>query len=108
MKATNLTLPEFAFLDDPALHGRNVILHIRSASVVEILEANETCLAPNVISKHFTYRDRYGFDEKMVAALHHAPLLSDYSRDEIIAQVLDPVIEYYKRDCDSMDKSAFN
>lgn len=45
-KKIELTLPAFAFLEDSGhdgntLEGRNVIMHIRSASVVEILERDK-------------------------------------------------------------------
>lgn len=49
----NLTLPEFAFIEgsghekggDP-LYGRNVIMHIRSASIIEIFGRKDVALNP--------------------------------------------------------------
>lgn len=100
-RKTELALPPFAWLTDSALEGRNVILHVRSASVVEMLEAGAAHIKKGVMSKRFTYRNIYGIDEEMIAVLHHSPLTDD--RSIIESEILDPAIEYYKHDCDRQD-----
>ena len=55
MKGIELTLPEFAFVessghDGDKLQGRNVILHSRSASVMEVFETDKVYLHKDVIS----------------------------------------------------------
>lgn len=105
-KAIDLSLPPVAWLsNDEKLAGRNVLLHVRSASVVEILERDFALLKTDTIAKEFVYTNIYGVDEPMVAALHFAPLLTDCSPEEISELVLNPVIEYYKKECDKMDRA---
>lgn len=102
-KLTDLSLPAFAFLDDPTLRGRNVILHVRSASVVEILEEDSVlALDENAIRYHFVY-DGPAAPERMVAVLHHAPLLEASDPEEIVDIVLRPAAEYYMEDCRRLD-----
>lgn len=58
-KLVNLTLPEFAFVEgsehekNNILSGRIVILHIRSASVVEILDRDNSFLTEGVLAYNF-------------------------------------------------------
>lgn len=102
-KAVNLTLPTFAWLTDDELDGRDVLLHVRSASVLEFFDANNVvCLRPDVIQKRFVYRNRYGVDEPVIVAVHYAPLLDDF--ELIMDEVVEPAIAYYKADCDKMDE----
>ena len=103
----NLTLPPFAWLSDDSLAGRNVILHVRSASVIEILQDEPTLvLNPNVITKRFTYRSIFGTTEKMIAALHYSPLVDD--KEQILDAIIDPAIEYYCDDCDKQDRRTMS
>ena len=67
-------------------------------------------IRPDAIRKKFRYRD-----VDMLAVLHHAPLLSDLSAEEITEQVLDPAIDYFIEDLDRIidsedlkDASAMN
>ena len=105
-KKIELTLPAFAFLEDSghdgnALQGRNVIMHVRSASVVEILERDKCGLKEGVVKKNFTYTNRYGLEEKMVAVLHFCMTLDSVAdREMIINEVLIPAVKWY---CDWAD-----
>ncbi|MDE7392881.1 MAG: hypothetical protein K2M80_00190 [Muribaculaceae bacterium] len=102
-KAVNLKLPAFAWLTDDELDGRDVLLHVRSATVLEFFSADTTlCLRPDVIQDRFTYRNRYGVEEPTIVAVHYAPLLDE--REQIMEEVVEPAITYYKRDCDKMDE----
>ncbi len=101
-----LTLPEFAFVEgseheDNVLEGRNVILHIRSASVVEVLERDKCFLNDGVVKKNFTYTNRYGVEEKMVVVLHYCAMLDMRTDVEVIKEeILKPAAKWY---CDWAD-----
>lgn len=105
MKMANLTLPPFAFVeggghDGDLLNGRTVILHIRSASVIEIFEYGNVVLNDDVISYKFGYINRYGIKEKMVAALHHcATLKVNDDRQMVIDEILAPAAQWYRDYC---------
>lgn len=103
IKLVNLNLPPVAWLSDEELEGRNVLLHVRSASVIEILEDLPGLnLNDGVIKKKFIYLNRYGFEEKMVAVLHYSTILTD--EEFIESGIFEEVIDYYKADCDRMDQ----
>ena len=96
---TNLTLPEWAWLDggdhekggDP-LEGRNVVLHVRSASVIEFLEPGNFVPARNVQSYAFTYKNIYGCTERHIAVLHYCAVASD---KKLIGDILVAASEWY-------------
>jgi hypothetical protein len=111
-KKTNLTLPEWAWIDGGdheqggnPIQGRNVILHIRSASVMEILERDLTELHSDVICYNFDYDDSFGLTEKMVVALHHSPLLDLEEDYDKIMKILKSCAEWYKDYCDWEDEN---
>ncbi|QUT54953.1 hypothetical protein INE86_03494 [Parabacteroides distasonis] len=87
----NLTLPEFAFIEgsghekggDP-LYGRNVIMHIRSASIIEIFGRKDVALNPDVPTLKFSYTNRFGIKEPMIAALHYCATLDVKYDSEMI------------------------
>lgn len=98
MKAIKLTLPEFAFLDGNSHNGntlenRTVVLHIRSATVLEFFH-DEVLLKRDVIRKQFDYVNRYGVVEKITCAVHYSPLIED--RKVIRDRLLVPAIQWYK------------
>lgn len=105
-KKISLTLPEFAFVEgseheDNMLDGRNVILHIRSASIVEVLERDKCHLNDGVVKKNFTYTNRYGVEEKMVVVLHYCVTLDMRTDVEMIKEeILKPAAKWY---CDWAD-----
>lgn len=112
MGKTNLTLPEWAWIDGAdheeggnPIQGRNVILHIRSASVMEILERDLTELHSDVICYNFDYDDSFGLTEKMVVALHHSPLLDLEEDYDKIMKILKSCAEWYKAYCKWEDKN---
>lgn len=68
-KIVNLTLPEFAFLDANVcdrgeLFDRDVILHIRSASIIEFFDRDDVVLNDNLLTYKFKYTNRLGAEEK--------------------------------------------
>lgn len=110
-KKINLTLPAFAFVEgsgheENILEGRNVILHIRSASIVEVLERDKCHLNEDVIKKNFTYTNRYGIEEKMVVVLHYCGTLDAKADAGMIKEhVLKPAARWYCDYCDWEDEN---
>lgn len=109
MKMTNLTLPPFAFVeggghDGDLLSGRTVILHVRSASIIEIFEYDNVVLNEDVVSYKFGYINRYGIKEKMVATLHYCGVLDQVAdREIILEEIIKPSVEWYRAYCDWED-----
>ena len=100
-KLVNLTLPAFAFVEGSGheknvLEGRNVILHTRSASIVEILEKNDTFFLEGVLTYNFSYLNSLGIKEKLVAALHYSATLDRVAdRELLINEVLKPAAKWF-------------
>lgn len=112
MRNISLTLPEFAFVEgsghekggDP-LYGRNVILHTRSASVMEVFLKEDVVLNEDVISFNFSNINKFGIKERMIIALHCSATLDKIAdRDIIIEDVLKPAAIWYCGYCDWEDE----
>lgn len=102
----DLTLPEFALLsgfgEDHELKNRDVILHVRSASVIEVFERGRAFINEDVITYSFTMsvprvtRPSEMATATFVLALHHSPLLDVVAdRDMIIEEIMKPTAKYY-------------
>lgn len=105
-EVVELKLPEFAFLrasgheNANLLKGRDVILHIRSASVVEVFEWGNVALKTEVPSYRFTYAYGNGESKRMVIALHYSATLDiKYDLEMIVTQVLIPASRWF---CDHL------
>lgn len=97
------TLPEFAFLEDNTeLRGRNVVIHVRTMTVVEMFEVGRVNIYPDRVTIGFKYTNIYGGVEDMECVLHEAPLVDD---EDLIEEIMHNAILYYCRECDQMDKS---
>ena len=99
MKFIELNLPEFAFLDGNChdgntLHGRNVILHVRSASVFEIIESDNVHLKSDVQHQYFEYTNIYGVKEHFIAALHYSTTVDDL---EVLQDIFSRLIDWFKK-----------
>lgn len=100
-RMVELTLPAVAFLDGQChlgdtLKGRTVLLHVRSASVVEVLDAGDVgSFEEGVPVLHFTYRNRFVVDEPMVAAAHYVH--GGMGDDDLAAEVLRECADFYCR-----------
>lgn len=112
MEKTNLALPEWAWVDGSSheeggnpLQGRNIILHIRSASVMEVLESDLCVLNEDVIKYGFNYINSFGLVEPLVVALHHSPLLDLEEDREVITDILRKCSEWYCNYCDWEDEN---
>ena len=57
------------------LDGRNVVLHIRSASIAEVFDWEDVALNPGVLAYRFTYTNIHGIRERKVIALHYSATL---------------------------------
>ena len=111
----DLTLPEFAFVEGSwhekpnVLKRRNVILHVRSASVLEVFERDKVLLLENALTYSFGYVNKYGIKEKMVIALHYSATLDkDADRQALIEKVLKPAAMWYCDYCTWEDGRKMN
>ena len=96
-----LTLPGFAFVessghDGDELKGRNVILHVRSASVVEVFpRVDYYGCDERVLRYDFTHINTMGISEDMVMLLHYSATLDkDVDRQYIIDNVMKPASKW--------------
>lgn len=108
-----LTLPEFAFVegswhekDGDPLQGRIVILHVRSATVIEIFDREDVVLNDNVLTFKFAYTNSHGIKEHMVAALHYCATL-DVKADSafIKEEIMKSAAQWYCDYCGWEDKN---
>lgn len=96
-KLTQLNLPAFAFVEsgghekEDLLEGRTVIIHVRSASIVEIFDRSDVLLNNDVLRLKFTYTNRFGIKEELVAALHYTATLDPILETELIKKYLYPL-----------------
>ena len=98
-KIINVNLPEWAWLsggehekNGDQLDGRDVVLHVRSASVIEFFEADNFVPNGNVQSHTFSYKNAYGQTERHIAVLHYCAGTQD---KDIISDILVAATEWY-------------
>ena len=99
----NLSLPPFAFLEgsghEPGgnpIYGRSVILHTRTASVLEVFERGDVVLNQDVLYFNFANKGVTGIKEPMVIALHYSAALDACNdREILIEKVLKPAAKWY-------------
>ena len=102
-----LALPEWAFLDAHShlgdkLEGRTVILHIRSMTVVEILDSDRSLLNEDTLKVSFANTTT---GERLIAALHLSTTVE--SRDLLI-DILKSCATWYCDYCDWEDNNIFD
>lgn len=110
MKQTNLSLPEWAFLDATShlgntLEGRTILQHIRSYTMLEIFPADVMNIYLNADVKQciFNYTNIAGKLEKHIIAVHFS--LAEYAElDEIIEKAID----FYCKYCNWEDSNIIN
>lgn len=108
-KIIDLTLPEFAFVestphDGDHLYGRNVILHTRTASIVEVFDSKNVVPKEGVISFNFTNRNKLGLPEPLTMLLHYSATLDiTTDKQEILKRVMVPAAQWYCDYCDWID-----
>lgn len=115
LKLIRLDLPEFAFIEGSwhehpnILEGRNVILHIRSASILEVFDRDNVQLNPDVLTHEFINTNKFGLKEYMVIALHYSAALDKGADHNLIIQdILKPAAKWYCDYCDWEDKNIIN
>lgn len=94
----NLTLPEWAFLDanlhnGNILEGRDVLLHIRSNTMLEFFnnDSIEIHINESVRSCQFTYASKYGVKENYTVVVHHS-----FAEYMALDDIIDKAIALYK------------
>lgn len=101
-----LTLPEWAFLDAHShlgnpLRNRTVILHIRSASIIEILDADSVVLNEDTLKVSFTNTFT---GEKLIATLHYSTTIES---KVMLVDLLKKCASWYCDYCDWEDSCNF-
>lgn len=111
MKGIELNLPEFAFVESSGHDGdklaqRNVILHVRSASVLEVFETDKVYLKDTVVAFDFHNVNKFGIKEYLTIALHYCATL-DAQKDAkaIQEEILIPAAQWYCDYCDWEDQN---
>ena len=107
---TNLTLPEWAFLDaknhtGDALEGRDVLLHVRTHTIMEFFSVDDNMprFTEGVKRMQFVYTNQYGLEENYIVAVHYS--LTEFA-DQV--DVLDKAIVFFKEWMDWMDKGIIH
>lgn len=105
----DFTLPEFAFVDDNchlgyALEGRTVILHIRTATVIEAI-AQDDFKEIHLKDKpyEFTFKNRFGATEKHYLAIHYT-----FADDQDIPEIYKKCRHWYIAYMDWEDSNIVN
>lgn len=110
-RVVNVTLPAFAFIessghDGDQLRGRTVILHVRSASVIEIFDEESFFPKKGTITLRFYNRNLLGEKEYYIAALHYCATLNEnYDKKAIMEQIVTPAAKWYCDHCAWMDQN---
>lgn len=97
----NFALPEFVFLDGNApdgdtLHGRTVIQHIRSYTIMEAIaldDAGQLALKDTVKTFEFEYTNSYNITERHLLALHFT--LADEEDNDQLHQIFQKTAKWY-------------
>lgn len=109
-----LNLPEWAFLDAHShlgnpLGNRTLILHVRSATVIEIfdLDYDKFNLKEGVLS--FKFNNIGVRKERLIAVVHYCAKLNIRADAEyIIENILKPCAQWYCLYCDWEDKNVLD
>lgn len=94
-------MPEWAFIDDDypgghKLDGRTVVLHVRTATVLEIFHGDDFLLNDDVARCVFEYVGYHGASEVITIAVHHSATLDARADAELIKEkVIVPCMEWY-------------
>jgi len=107
-----LNLPEWAFLDANShlgdqLKDRTVILHVRSATIIEIFDRSfeQFNLKEDVITFKFKNVNN-GIEERLLAAVHYSAVLDvKTDREFIINNIVKSCAMWYCEYCDWEDNN---
>lgn len=106
-KIIELSLPEFAWIDGGShekggnpLENRMIVLHVRSASVIEFFERGDFVPNGDVITYDFTHKTIADITERYVAVLHYCAATTDR---QIIDEILKSASAWYLKYLDWED-----
>ena len=109
------TLPEWAFLDGNSHEGdlldkRSVILHVRSASVIEIIDRDNDNFTPS--KNTLTYKFKYTspiHEQRLMCVLHYSATLHINSDREFIKQeIMKPCAMWFSNYCKWEDNNILD
>ena len=99
MKIIEVKLPEWAWLspgehdkESCTLQDRWVVMHIRSASVIEFFKDGDFIPNGEIHTKSFAYKNRYGIVESYLAVLHYSATVDDR---EVLSDILTDASKWY-------------
>lgn len=104
LQKKEFNLPEWAFLDAQShlgdqLTGRTVVYHVRSATVIEILDeiqTSEITFNPGFLYYDFIYTNYYGINEPLRLVVHYSASLNvNKDAEYIIENILKPCAKFY-------------
>lgn len=113
-RVIQLTLPAFCFLEgsghevDDSTLGRNIIYHVRSASVIEAIPRQDLLgIEEGVLKYEFThFNQQLLIAENFVLLLHYCGTLDkDLDRELIINEVMRPAAKWFSDYCDWEDEN---
>jgi len=109
MKKQTLTIPEWVFLDAAnhtgnELEGRDVLLHVRTHTMLEFFNQTDDLiqLNKNVKQKQFYFKNKFGITENYRVAVHYS--LTEFFDTDTDA-VIDGAIEFFKKWMNWMDST---
>ena len=110
-KMQPVTLPEWAFVEGGEheksgnpLYDRNVIIHIRSASIIEFFEEEASFTpAPGFRTYDFIYTNIYGTQEPFTAVLHYSAGCDD---PEMLDEILEEGSKWFMSNLDWEDRNS--
>ena len=110
MKRTNL--PDFAFLhgygENDELYNRNVILHLKSRTVLEIYEPKDIEVTDDDLSLEFTINHTINgksMRDKYVMLVHSSPFFNiKAEEDYIVKEIMLPAYRWFADFCACMDE----
>ncbi|MEG1539342.1 MAG: hypothetical protein RR383_05275 [Muribaculaceae bacterium] len=95
-KKINLALPEWAWLynDDDTIQNRDILLHVRSASIIEFVPAPNIGGLTTSNYRKFTMPECLG-EEVIYALPHYIAGDADCEDADLTQEILDKAIAYY-------------
>lgn len=107
MKPTELTLPEFAFIDgseheENILKGRTVFIHIRTSTMLELFDKDDAFILNDTVHQYeFEHINIYGDVERLVIAAH-------FTFADDLHEVFEKAAEWYRDYCNWEDRNINN
>lgn len=107
MNPTELTLPEFTFIEGSEheepniLEGRTVFQHIRSYTVFELFDSEDLfALNPGVKTYKFEHINIFGAVEKLILIVHFT-----FAEPEDMPEIFEKATNWYRDYCNWEDRN---